>query len=80
MEAVNLADAKARLSELVGRAEAGEDVQISRRGRPVVKLVRVEHPCKPIDFEALARLRASLPLQSQDAAEFMRELRDAERY
>jgi hypothetical protein len=31
---VNLAEAKAHLSELVARAEAGESIQISRRGNP----------------------------------------------
>jgi prevent-host-death family protein len=36
---VNIARAKATLSELVARAEAGEEVVIARDGRPVVVLV-----------------------------------------
>lgn len=39
MAQVNLADAKARLSELVDRAVAGEVVIIARRNQPVVRLV-----------------------------------------
>jgi len=39
MEKVQLHDAKARLSELVDRAQAGEEVVISRHGRAVAKLV-----------------------------------------
>lgn len=35
---VNIARAKATLSELVARAEAGEEVVIARDGRPVVVL------------------------------------------
>jgi len=35
---VNIAQAKAKLSELVARAEAGEEVVIARHGRPVVAL------------------------------------------
>ncbi len=35
---VNIAVAKARLSELVARAEAGEEVVIARGGKPVVTL------------------------------------------
>ncbi len=35
---VNIAEAKAKLSELVARAEAGEEVVIARHGRPVVSL------------------------------------------
>ena len=36
-----LAEAKARFSELVGRAEAGEEIVIKRHGAPVAKLVPV---------------------------------------
>lgn len=39
METVQLHEAKARLSELVDRAQAGEDVVISRHGRAVARLV-----------------------------------------
>jgi prevent-host-death family protein len=38
METVNLANAKARLSELVDRAAAGETVRITRRGKPIAQL------------------------------------------
>jgi len=80
MDMVSLADAKARLSELVARAEAGEDICISRRGKPVARLVRVEQPKKPIDVEALRRLVASMPMQKQSAGEFIRWMRDTDRY
>jgi prevent-host-death family protein len=39
MNTVTLADAKNRLSELVRRAEAGEEVVVTRRGHPVARLV-----------------------------------------
>ncbi|HYD43717.1 MAG TPA: type II toxin-antitoxin system prevent-host-death family antitoxin [Phenylobacterium sp.] len=35
---VNIAEAKAKLSELVARAEAGEEVVLARNGEPVVTL------------------------------------------
>jgi len=35
---VNIAEAKAKLSELVARAEAGEEVVIARHGTPIVTL------------------------------------------
>jgi prevent-host-death family protein len=34
-------EAKTHLSQLVGRAEAGEDVVIARNGKPVARLVPV---------------------------------------
>jgi len=35
-------EAKTRLSQLVKRAEAGEEIVIARNGRPVAKLVPVQ--------------------------------------
>ena len=39
MKPVNIHEAKSRLSELVQKAEAGEEVVIARAGKPVVRLV-----------------------------------------
>jgi prevent-host-death family protein len=41
---VNIADAKARLSELVEKAARGEEIVIARDHRPVAKLVPIERP------------------------------------
>lgn len=80
MDTVSLADAKAHLSELVARAERGEDVCITRRGKPVVKLTRVEKPKKPIDFDAWRKLTDSMPVSPESAADFIRRMRDDARY
>lgn len=45
--AFNLAEAKARLSSLVRRAEQGEVILIKRYGRVVAKLVPAEAPLRP---------------------------------
>jgi prevent-host-death family protein len=39
MATVNMHDAKTQLSDLVARAEAGEEILIARRNKPVVRLV-----------------------------------------
>lgn len=39
MESVGIYEAKSKLSELVEKAEAGEVVTITRRGKPVAKIV-----------------------------------------
>ena len=41
---VNVADAKARLSHLIARAEAGDDVIIARDGVPAARIVPLERP------------------------------------
>lgn len=38
MEKVNIHDAKTRLSSLIERVEAGEEIVIARAGRPVARL------------------------------------------
>jgi prevent-host-death family protein len=44
MGQVNLYEAKTRLSELVDRAAAGEEIVIARHGRPVARLVAYAPP------------------------------------
>jgi prevent-host-death family protein len=80
MDAVNLSDAKARLSELVDRAEGGAEVEILRRGRPVARLVAVSGKKQPISIESLRRVTENQAEQSEPAGEFMRRMRDESRY
>lgn len=74
MGAVNLADAKAHLSELVSKAEAGEETIITRRGQPVARLVPVAAPKKAI--RSLSAFRSTLPKARQSSGETIRKLRD----
>ncbi|MER8392520.1 type II toxin-antitoxin system Phd/YefM family antitoxin [Mesorhizobium sp. M1340] len=80
MGAVNLADAKAHLSELIDRVEAGDSIDITRRGKPVARLTAVARPRKRIDGVLLQSLTATMPLQAQAAADLVRSMRDGDRY
>ena len=80
MDSYSLAEAKARLSELIDKVEAGNTVEITRRGKPVAKVVPAETPRKPIDWEALRQLRTRMPMQKESAEEFIRRMRDSDRY
>lgn len=80
METIGLADAKAHLSELLDRVEAGESVDISRRGKPVARLTALTKPRKGIDAAQLRSLTTTMPLESQGAAELVRSMRDGDRY
>ncbi len=77
---VSLADAKARLSELVARAAAGDRICITRRGKPIAQLTAVASPRKPIDFAALKALTDQMPFQEESAGDFVRRMRDEDRY
>jgi prevent-host-death family protein len=80
MKSYSLADAKARLSELVERAAAGEPVQITRRGKPIAQIVAAQRPRKPIDVAALRAVAETMPKQKESTRKFIRRMRDDSRY
>jgi prevent-host-death family protein len=80
METVSLAEAKAHLSQLIDKVESGEEIVITRHGRPVARVTAAEQPKKPLDLEALAELRKKMPPWSKPSSELIREMRDEERY
>ena len=80
MSEVSVAEAKAHLSAILDRVERGEEVVITRRGKPVAKVSGVAKKLEPIDFAAIRELRESLPLQEESGGDFMRRMRDQERY
>lgn len=62
-----VAEAKARFSELIGRAEAGEEITIRRHGAPVAKLVPVapklsveERRRRRLEFQEWRRLHGPI--------------------
>ncbi|MDP9011571.1 MAG: type II toxin-antitoxin system prevent-host-death family antitoxin [Pseudomonadota bacterium] len=42
MKSVNIYEAKTQLSRLVDKAAAGEDVVVSRNGKPLVRITQLE--------------------------------------
>ena len=76
MLTVNLAQAKARLSELLDKVEAGHEVVITRRGRAIAHLSAAIRPKKPLPLRELASFRADMPRLRRPAAELLRELRE----
>jgi prevent-host-death family protein len=80
MLTVNLAHAKAHLSELLDKVEAGEEVVITRHGEPVAHIRPVVSPKKPLPLQKLAAFRARMPPWRKASARLLREARDDERY
>jgi len=80
MGSVNLAEAKARLSELVERAARGEPVCITRRGKPVAQLTRAARTPSRIDPASLRAVTETMPRQSEEADALVRRMRDDDRY
>jgi prevent-host-death family protein len=80
MDAISLAEAKAHLSELVDRVEAGDSIAITRRGRPVARLTAAARPRQRIDAIQLKALTAGMTPQPHAAADVVRSMRDDDRY
>jgi prevent-host-death family protein len=74
MVTVNLAQAKASLSELLDKVEGGEDIVITRHGRPVAHLSAISPPKQPL--RSLAEFRAKLPRWRGASSVLLREARD----
>jgi prevent-host-death family protein len=69
---VPVTSAKARLTDLVRRAEAGEEVVLTRHGRPTVRLVPVagarDRESRRKILEAISRSGAAKAVQGATAA------------
>ena len=81
MATVSVAEAKAKLSELLDKVEAGEEIVITRHGKPVAKLTATVQPKKPLRdlLPELAEFRAKMPPLRKSSAELIREMRDEEK-
>lgn len=60
MVTINMHDAKTQLSDLVARAEAGEEIVIARRNKPAVRLVPIHENTKTGIREARKRIPGRL--------------------
>jgi len=72
---VSVAQAKAKLSELLDKVEAGEEVVITRHGKPVAKLSAA---AKKIPLRSMSEFRARMPSWGGSSADLLRQLRDEE--
>ncbi|HWU19609.1 MAG TPA: type II toxin-antitoxin system prevent-host-death family antitoxin [Devosia sp.] len=80
MKHVSLADAKARLSELVTQAEDGETIEITRRGKVVARLVPANVTRPKLDIERLRRHQQSLTSPVQNTDTELAEWKDENKY
>jgi prevent-host-death family protein len=74
MYSVSVAEAKAKLSEILSKVEDGDEVVITRRGRPIARLAAFNKCLKPV--RSLAEFRASIPSAKTPAAKTIRQMRD----
>jgi prevent-host-death family protein len=80
VDSYNIAEAKAQFSELIARAEAGEEIEIKRRGEVVARISPPTKPRGQIDMEALRRVRAMTPADQvwQESTSYVEWLRETD--
>ena len=73
----SVAEAKSGLSGLLDRVEAGEEILITRRGRPIARVGGAEVDRKKLPLPSLQALRATQPKAKTPITELIRQMRDA---
>jgi len=76
MVTVTVVEAKTRLSELIDKIEAGEQVIITRHGKPVAQMSAMRQPKQPVPD--LTEFRAKMPRWRKPSHVLIREMRDEE--
>ncbi len=74
MVTVTVVEAKAHLSELLDKVESGEEVVITRHGRPVAQLSAARKAKLPV--RDLSAFRATMPRMKHSSAVLLRKMRD----
>ena len=82
MRSLSVAQAKAHLSALLDAVAAGEDVEITRRRKPIARLTAPTHAAEtPFDLTAFLATTTSQPLHQDPAANaFIETLRQEARF
>jgi prevent-host-death family protein len=73
---VSIAEAKARLSELIA---SGEEIVVTKRGVPVATLQPLPAPRKKVDLAWLREMTKDMPM-GPDSMTLIRQMRDETRY
>ena len=74
MEKVSVAATKAHLSELLDRIEKGEEIVVTRRGKPVARLTPVSPRKKPLP--SFAEFRSRIPRLKTSGSKVLQLIRE----
>lgn len=75
MKHVGIKQARQELPDLIDRAEAGEEIMITRQGKPVAKLIAAPKVLKALP--SLVQFRKQIGATGTAAVKLLREERDA---
>ena len=72
MYTVSVAGAKAHLSELLDQVDAGEEVMVTRRGKPIARISGIGKRYKPLP--SFADFRDTLPRPKSNRTDILRKV------
>ena len=75
---INAKEARARLSDLLKKAEMGEEVLLSRRGKKIARLIPIKKVQKTLP--SLKEFRASIRIKGQPLSKTVLKNREEERF
>jgi prevent-host-death family protein len=75
MDAYSVAEAKAHLSAIIEAVERGEEVVITKRGKPVARMLRASRPAESIDWAKVDAFRAKLKKGKSSVAALRKQAR-----
>lgn len=73
---VSVREARERIGELLDSASAGEEIVITRRGKPTARLVALNAEETVVSFPDHRDFRARQPVAQRSSVDLIRELRD----
>jgi prevent-host-death family protein len=76
MQRVSVREARQNIGRLLNAVSAGEKVIITRRGKPVAKLVLIDKNDEDLRFPDRREFRSKLPPSKQASSKMIREMRN----
>lgn len=76
MQQVNMREVRQNISRLIDAVESGEKVIITRRGKPVAKLLIIDREEAELSFPDRRIFRAQLPPSGMSGIDLVQKLRD----
>jgi prevent-host-death family protein len=78
MQEINIKEARSRFTAILESATKGEDIIITRRGKPIARLTRINE--KSIPLGSLKEFRAKIDVKDTPLSDTVVRLREEERY
>ncbi len=78
MDKINVKEARGNLSTILDRVEQGEEIIITRRGKQVARMTRVDDV--PAPLTSLEELRSQIGMTGEPLSQTVVTQRDEERY